>query len=115
MTHDDYVPPPLMTITRKDNYAVADTINRIAKVRITAAGSVPIFAEVSVRTKAARLVISARVRSTHRHVESVCQSNEGRKPREISRRRGKRFRFTRGPLNRVDRIRGDFFLFRRNW
>src|ERR1700737_2238155 len=110
MTHDDYVPPPLMTITRKDNYAAADTIHRIAKVRLAAAGSVPIFAEVPVRTKAARLVISARVRSTHRHVESVCQPNEGSLAREISRGRGKRFRFTRGRLNRGDGIAGDFFL-----
>ncbi len=74
--HDDNVPPALMTIARKNNNAVADALNRIAQIGVAAANSIPIFSQMSVRTKAARPIITARVRFTDRHVESIRQSDK---------------------------------------
>src|SRR5262252_5474317 len=75
MTHNHDVPPALMTIARENHHAVTNDINRIAQVGITAAESVPIFAEVSMRSKSASFVISLRVRFTNWQVESVRQSH----------------------------------------
>src|SRR5580704_15762198 len=71
MAHDDNVPPALMAVACENDDAIADTINRIAKIGVATADSVPIFTEMSVRTKTARLVIAASVRFADGHVESV--------------------------------------------
>src|SRR5207302_6068928 len=45
---NDHVPPPLMTIARKNDDTVADGVNRIAKVGVAATNAVPILAQMSV-------------------------------------------------------------------
>ena len=44
---NDHVPPALMTIARKNNDAVADDVNWVAEVGVTATNAVPILAEMS--------------------------------------------------------------------
>src|ERR1700736_2729871 len=75
---DDHVSPALVTISRKNNNAIADAIHRIAQIGIAAANSVPIFAEMSVRSHSASFVISAAVRLTDRQIETVRQFGERR-------------------------------------
>src|SRR6266480_1651672 len=73
VAHNDHVAPALMTIARKNYYAVADAVNWIAQVGVAAANAVPIFAQMSLRPETARLVITLRVRFPDGEIKSVGQ------------------------------------------
>src|SRR5205085_12119685 len=47
VSDNDHVPPPLMTIARKNDDTVADGVNWIAKVGVAATNAVPILAQMS--------------------------------------------------------------------
>jgi hypothetical protein len=60
-----------MTVTRENHHAIADTVNRIAEIGVSASGSIPIFAQMSMRSKAARLVITLSVRCSNGEIKAV--------------------------------------------
>src|SRR5258708_5796888 len=115
MANDDHISPALVTVARKDYYAVADTINGIAQIGVAAADSVPIFAEMSVRPHSARFVISTRIRFTHRQIKTIRQFRERCLPGKTNRLRRKRLGLARWSIDCADRIRADLFLRRRSW
>src|SRR4030081_707647 len=112
MANDDHVSPAMVTVTRKDHYAVADAINRIAQIGVAATNSVPIFAEMSVRPHSARFVISTRIRFTHRQIKTIRQSRERCLPGKTNRLRRERLGLARWSVDRADRIHADLFFWR---
>ncbi len=65
-----------MAVAREHNHAITNRVDRVAEVSVAAAHSVPIFAEVSVQSNAARFIISAGIRFTDRKIEAVRQSGK---------------------------------------
>src|SRR5437773_7742794 len=56
VAHNYNVPPALMAVAREHNHAITNGADRVAEVGVTAAHSVPIFADMSLRSKAARFI-----------------------------------------------------------
>src|SRR5581483_3027344 len=74
--HDDDVAPAHMTVPRKNDQTVANAINRVAQIGVAASDAVPIFSKMSVRTKPARLIITLRIGSPDRKIESIREFRE---------------------------------------
>ena len=63
----------MMTIARKNDNAVSDTVNRIAQIRVATADPIPILAQMTLGPETARLVISLRIRLPDREIETISQ------------------------------------------
>ena len=75
MADKDHVPPALAHIVGKCHYAVRTGIDRIAKIGIATATSVPVLAKMRGRAEAKtpRFVISGRIWFSDRKIKSVCE------------------------------------------
>jgi hypothetical protein len=93
--HDHHVSPPLMTIARKNDYAVADAVNWIAQIGVAAPNAIPIFPEVSMRPETARLVITLCVRFSHRKIKPIGQLRKRGRALKADRLDGARLWFAR--------------------
>src|SRR5205809_6128798 len=56
--HNDHVCPAHVTVARENHHAGADTANRVPKMGVSAASSIPILTGMSIRPEAARFVVS---------------------------------------------------------
>src|SRR6266851_8729167 len=48
MPNDDNIPPPLMAVAREHNHTITNSVDRVAKVCVSTADSVPVLPEMSV-------------------------------------------------------------------
>src|SRR5204863_4430770 len=73
---NDHISPAQMNVAGKDHDAVADTVDRVAQIGITAAHSVPIFTYVATGPEPAGFVIAFRFRFADGEIETVSDLRE---------------------------------------
>src|SRR5438477_7288094 len=69
--HNDHVSPAHVTVARENHHAGADTANRVPKIGVSAANSIPIFTEMSIRPETARFVVTLGIRYPQGKIEAV--------------------------------------------
>src|SRR5438034_9981539 len=71
--HNDHVSPAHVTVARENHHAGADTANGVPKIGVSAANSIPIFAEMSIRPETARFVVTLGFLYPQGTFEAVCE------------------------------------------
>ena len=71
MANDDHVSPTDAKVIRVDDDAVPNRVDRVTKIGVAAAASVPVFAQVTVGPESTGLVVAERIRFADWIIEAV--------------------------------------------
>jgi hypothetical protein len=74
---NDQIPPSAAHIAGEDDNAVADRVNGSAEIFVATVNAIPILAQVTSRTEAARFVVVLCVWFPDREVETVGEADLG--------------------------------------